>query len=58
MMKFDCLLFLLKCHAEILKTFEAPSKARKTGFEENYDCRNFIKSTAPKCWKSKIDFHQ
>ena len=39
----------MKCHTEILKTFEAPLKARKTGFEENYDRRNFIKSTALKC---------
>jgi len=28
-------------HAEILKTFEASLKACKTGFEENYDHRNF-----------------
>jgi len=36
----------LKCHAEILKIFEAPLKARKTGFEENSDRYKFIKSTA------------
>jgi len=39
----------VKCHTEILKTFEAPLKARKTGFEENYDRRNFITSAALKC---------
>lgn len=38
----------MKCHTEILKTFEEPLKARKTGFEENYDRRNFMKSTALK----------
>ena len=47
--KIDCLLFFFECHAEILKTFETPLKARKIGFEENYNRRNFMKSTALKC---------
>ena len=47
--KIDCLVFFFECHAEILKTFETPLKARKTSFEENCDRRNFMKSTAPKC---------
>ena len=56
MTKIDCLLFFIECHAEILKTFEAPLKARKTGFEENYDCRKFIKLTALKCSEKQKRF--
>ena len=41
MMKFDCLLFFIEMSCRNFKTFEASLKACKTGFEENYDHRNF-----------------
>ena len=42
MTKIGCLLFFIEMSCRNFK-------ARKTGFEENYDRRNFIKSTALKC---------
>ena len=56
--KIDCLLFFFECHAEILKTFETPLKARKIDFEENYNRRNFMKSTALKCCEKQKRLRQ